>query len=365
MKNKKKIIIIGAGVSGLTTGLSLLEEGYEITIIAEKFAPDIVSVVAGALWEWPPAVCGFHQDVASLERSKDWCMTSYEKFFKLAEKKETGVKIKPVIFYFKMPVNSTPSYLNKMNELKGKVKEFRHDAAMIKEEGVNEDIGLVDAYSYLAPIVDTDVYMDWLFTKIREKGVEIIQRKVTGDIVEQSQALLSEYNADFIINCTGLGAAKLANDQMYPLRGALVRIHNYGTTMPYIDKAYCISHDDFSSGSNFVFIVPRGNHLAVIGGLAEENEWDTSIRLDNYKPIQDMLENCIRFLPMLKNATIEKKEPVRTGLRPLRKGNVRLEKDPKAPVIHNYGHGGSGVTFSWGCANEIINILKREIPQNA
>ena len=57
-----RVLVIGAGVTGLTTSLCLRGRGFDVTIVAEKFAPDIVSVVAGALWEWPPAVCGHHVD---------------------------------------------------------------------------------------------------------------------------------------------------------------------------------------------------------------------------------------------------------------------------------------------------------------
>ena len=45
-----------------------------------------------------------------------------------------------------------------------------------------------------------------------------------------------------------------------------------------------------------------------------------------------------------------------TGLRPFRPSGfvVRGEKLGEKTVIHNYGHGGSGVTFSWGCAFEVV-----------
>ncbi|HMC79917.1 MAG TPA: FAD-dependent oxidoreductase, partial [Acidimicrobiia bacterium] len=50
--------------------------------------------------------------------------------------------------------------------------------------------------------------------------------------------------------------------------------------------------------------------------------------------------------------------PLRVGLRPFRRDSVRLEREPGARVIHNYGHGGSGVTLSWGCAEEVSALVK-------
>lgn len=47
-----RVLVIGAGVSGLTTSLCLLRHGFKVTVVAE-FAPAISSVVACALWQWP------------------------------------------------------------------------------------------------------------------------------------------------------------------------------------------------------------------------------------------------------------------------------------------------------------------------
>ena len=46
---------------------------------------------------------------------------------------------------------------------------------------------------------------------------------------------------------------------------------------------------------------------------------------------------------------------VKVGLRPFRRGGVRLEVEGR--VIHNYGHGGSGFTVSWGCAEEVAALV--------
>jgi glycine/D-amino acid oxidase-like deaminating enzyme len=56
-----RALIIGAGVAGLTTARCLQELGFGVTIIADRFQSATTSVIAGALWEWPPAVCGWRR----------------------------------------------------------------------------------------------------------------------------------------------------------------------------------------------------------------------------------------------------------------------------------------------------------------
>ncbi|MFT5892673.1 MAG: D-amino-acid oxidase, partial [Dokdonia sp.] len=343
----------------------LAKQQYKVTVIAKEFSPNITSNVAGALWEWPPAVCGYHSDEVSLERSKDWCMQSYEIFYELAKHEEAGVFIKDVFFFFRQMVADNSFHSEKMTELKEKVKGFRHDPKMIKEEGVNQNIGLIDAYKHEAPMVDTDLYMPWLMKQVKQLGVNVIPYEVSGRLTEIRNDLCKQFDSEYIINCSGLGAAELANEYMYPLRGALVRVKNTGDTFPVLDKAYCVSFDEKTREQDIVFIVPRGKNMIVLGALAEEEEYDMAVNLENYQPIRDMYGRCKEFLPQLEHAELDLSEPVRIGLRPFRRGNVRLEFDIENKIIHNYGHGGAGVTFSWGCAKEIVEMIASNNPEKS
>lgn len=84
-----KALVIGAGVSGLTTALKLArvrengKHGYTVQVVAERPADQTVSVIAGALWEFPPAVCGQHGNQLPIMRSKRWSVESYKEFRKL------------------------------------------------------------------------------------------------------------------------------------------------------------------------------------------------------------------------------------------------------------------------------------------
>lgn len=76
-----------------------------------------------------------------------------------------------------------------------------------------------------------------------------------------------------------------------------------------------------------------------------------------------ILAGCTQLLPSLAAA-----EPVEdwVGLRPGR-SSVRLEIEElpllpgggTLPVVHNCGHGGSGLTLAWGCAGDVVEALKK------
>ena len=112
-----------------------------MTVIAKEFASPvsgnrITSEIAGALWEWPPAVCGGHVDEDSLERAKVWCTDSYAKFVEMAmsSAEETGVFMKQSVFYFKDKVEDIPAHLDKMNEL-SHLPGFQHAENLIEQTG--------------------------------------------------------------------------------------------------------------------------------------------------------------------------------------------------------------------------------------
>jgi D-amino-acid oxidase len=64
-----------------------------------------------------------------------------------------------------------------------------------------------------------------------------------------------------------------------------------------------------------------------------------------------ILRDCAAVEPRLNGARVVGHQ---VGLRPFRP-QVRLEAEATGDgplVVHNYGHGGAGITLSWGCARE-------------
>jgi D-amino-acid oxidase len=90
----------------------------------------------------------------------------------------------------------------------------------------------------------------------------------------------------------------------------------------------------------------------IVGGTADEDEWDLT---PNPRTAEAILARASILVPALAGAPIRAHK---VGLRPTRPA-VRLEPEHRGPqtIIHNYGHGGAGVTLSWPCADEVVALL--------
>ena len=95
------------------------------------------------------------------------------------------------------------------------------------------------------------------------------------------------------------------------------------------------------------YVVPRARTV-IVGGTDEDGDWS---RTPSPETATGILRRATRLVPELAGAKVVGH---RVGLRPVRP-SVRLEAEGR--VIHCYGHGGAGVTLSWGCANEVTQLV--------
>lgn len=183
--------------------------------------------------------------------------------------------------------------------------------------------------------------LPYLFKRFEKAGGSFVRRKIF-----QLDDLAKE-NYDLVINCTGLNAKELVNDnQVLPIRGQVARVK-----APW---AYtCIQDDDN-------YIIPNQDSV-VLGGTHQEHDYNLN---PDSKDTEFILVGCSSLYPSLKQAPILREW---VGLRPGRSA-VRLELDNYRTnngrtllVIHNYGHGGAGVTLSWGCAYDVVDLVQRNL----
>lgn len=184
---------------------------------------------------------------------------------------------------------------------------------------------------FVLPMVDMPVYLAWLSEQLAIGGVVPQTRHV--------RSFSDVDGADVIVNCSGLGSRELAADtDLHPLRGQVVLVRQPDVTEFAIDAG---------GPTGLAHVFPRLDTL-VLGGVTEESD----SRTPDDSTTRAILDRCTALEPRLADAEVL---GVVVGLRPAR-SSVRLEADHEAaqvPVIHNYGHGGGGVTLSWGCAEEV------------
>jgi len=352
------IIVVGAGVSGLTTALVLQERGFQVRVVAKGFGNSLVSTVAGAQWEMPPAVCGFYEGSSpeAEARERQWATTSYHRFVKLARQTlRTGVFMRPVTFYLDVSLQENPLELLKYSELKEFALGLENNSALLDAPGIRpRQLGFTDAYTYIAPAVDTSCYLGWLQNTFLSNGGAIACREI------DDLATLSA-EADLVVNCTALGAGELARDpKVLPVRGAWWLVYNDGSDFPKVEGAHCTSLASDTPEGQFLFIVPRGDNKLVLGGIAQPERW--SVEPDDVLDgMQTILKECVAFMPDLAKCRFVE-DGMRVGLRPFRRDEVRCESDRQQDwLFHNYGHGGSGVTLSWGCATAIADAIETSL----
>ena len=127
-----------------------------------------------------------------------------------------------------------------------------------------------------------------------------------------------------------------ADHTVAPVRGQVVLVEQVG-----IDHWWIESEAP-------TYIVPRSKDV-VLGGTAIEGEWS---RTPDAATARSIVERASRIEPRLAGARVLRHK---VGLRPVRP-TVRLERE--GDVIHCYGHGGCGVTVSWGCADDVAELAR-------
>ena len=297
-------MVVGAGVVGLSCAVRLLEAGHRVDVVARDLPRETTSSVAAAIWYPYRAL---PQGLVTA-----WAGRSYEVFSALADDDATGER--GIVMVPGTEVLAARS-----------ADPWWVDAvpALTRVAPPN---GYADGWSFVAPVVEMPRYLAWLIRRVEGLG---------GTLTRLNLAALPR-GADIVVNCAGLGSRLLGADPtITPVAGQVVYVEQFGLERWWLDSA------------GPTYVVPRSRDI-VVGGTADEGEWSRTPSPDTAASI---LARASLLVPELAAARVIGHK---VGLRPARP-TVRLER--VHDVVHCYGHGGAGVTLSWGCADEVVALV--------
>jgi D-amino-acid oxidase len=309
------VVVVGAGVMGLSVAVRLREAGVDTRVVAADRGERTTSSVAAALW-YPYGALPRH-------RVLRWSAETYVELAALAEREPTaGVR------------------LVRRRELvreRGAEPWWRDAVPALGHVPADElPDGYADGWLLELAVADMSRYLPWLERRFEALGGEIVDARL-----ESLDAGLAD--VPVVVNCAGLAAAGLADDSdVIPVRGQVVLVE----CPEGVDEWVLDQSDEVE----LTYVVPRSESV-VLGGTAEIGS--TDLRPDP-ATAQGILRRCTKLVPALAGARVLGH---RVGVRPGRSA-VRVEPERRGAgvVVHCYGHGGAGVTLSWGCAAEVARL---------
>lgn len=320
MKNLR-ILVLGSGVSGLTTAMTILQStDHEVTIWSRESDGVFPSNSSDAFALWLPL------REKSDQRVEGWANYSLKVFKAIAQIPDSGVTMMPIVL------------------LQGTTDKpwFASEYSMARKAEAGEIADVYPAGWVLdtAPVIDPSGYLPWLRHNVAREGGVFVKKEI-----ENLESFPKDF--DVVINCTGLGSSSLTKDSsLRPARLQVVTIKNeIGFNRAIVDE----------EGPNKpAYVVPHGKFIKLGTVYDEDNQ---SNEADD-EATRDIIKRCANMVPELKldAKNVISAKRILCGMR----DQVRMEPVQLADgrtLIHNYGHHRTGYITSHGIAKEIARLF--------
>lgn len=343
-----RIAVVGGGVIGLSTAVRLAEAGLPVTLLTGQPAERTTSNVAAAYWA--PYWIG--------DYDHHWAEATLRELQHLATIPGTGVTLEPAEEWLD-DVGSC-----ELDEELEQAYWWRHLPGLqwqrmavdpprkMNLPGRDEPILFTEKVGFETAVARMPDYLAFLKNRFMSMSASRFENRWVDSIA----GLLENY--ENVVHCTGWQAVYMVPEErkgaqpMRLLAGHVARV-------PLIAGHPLVSLHRGPFRNTSLYIVPRrGSEQDMIcGGTAIETEPpdNRDVQLEGDGEIcRSIMERCRAFEPRLNNVDVYEDL---LGLRPVRHA-VRLEHDAANPrIIHNYGHGGAGLTLSWGSADRVLQMI--------
>ncbi|KAH9053180.1 nucleotide-binding domain-containing protein [Lactarius vividus] len=380
--NGKNVVVIGAGVIGLSTAITVQERGdYSITILAETLPTDSKCIKYTSHW------AGAHH--VSAAGIGDLRLQNLERktFDIMWEMSAPGGEAEGC--FLRAP--QTDYYVAK--EENPDLLSFYPDFQRLEASAYACVPEAVSAVSFSTLNINTPAYLTYLLARFLSRGGRIVRASIqhVAEVLEGGVEAFTGGKSkarpvDALIICVGLGARTLGgveDKEVYPVRGQTVLLR-----APWIEGGRSLVVESVAK----TYIVPRRDGTVIVGGTRVANDWFPKARPET---TINILERGLALYPELappsvrdeREPTVEDLKPLiieeGCGLRPARKDGIRIQSEWIAipgseshvvPIIHNYGydfhqrrkhslsctdsHGGYGFQTSWGSALAALTLLE-------
>ncbi|KAB5549902.1 hypothetical protein GE09DRAFT_1002100, partial [Coniochaeta sp. 2T2.1] len=346
MAGRQHVVVIGAGVIGLSAAIHLQQDGYAVTLLAKDFpapsetisSPESINYTSpwgGAHNRWipPPLGSAFEHDLS---------VKTYARMAQLAESNpEAGITFLKGVEYVEAP---GPEYAELTEErAKGEwgMEEFR-----LLYPAVFPDDKVKWGCEYRTWCVNPMVYCAFLLRRLVHRGGRVLKRELRDPSEVYALPEFEETEVDVVVNASGVG---FGDREVYPTRGQTCLVANVCEATVTRQNA----------DGSWTFCVPRGfEGGTVVGGTKEVDNWDPKPSLEVR---EELLRKFAETWPDILDSRFEGGYRVVrdiVGRRPTRRGGMRLEleKNGSCSVVHAYGLGGMGYELSWGVAQEVLML---------
>lgn len=347
----RNVVVLGAGIIGLTTAIQLAKNGHAVTVVAQQTPATVLGKVGSGTYTsigsggfWMPVLL----DGRELQ---PWASRTYHRL--MEEVPRNGVSAHDGLLLY---ARQDPTLLWYAEMTKMSIVSPRDDNRIPSMYHA--------ALQFKTVIVRMDDYLPYLQKQLEQLQVPIILTstlqhqfgETLWDLERTRKFAAATYGKDgrpIIVNCAGIGASHASSELLQPGRGVTARIKRP------TDKNYFITEDEedgFHSDGLMAYALPRGPEYT-LGGTIFRGDWRETCTPDEISGVLD------RSLALLKlNRSDVEVTNTWAGLRPITvdsRARVAFLPHDGDDVIGNFGHGGSGVTLCWGCADHVVELVRQ------